>query len=162
MAKTKLALAFSLLTATSLASASTETVSSAGSFTDTVTFTVAAGQHDYVTDTASSSYFTSTGGNYGITLSSVTFLSTIYGISSLVTTSGPGYALGSTTGGFSNILVGPGTYTISIAGNAYTSGNFTNTLTLTPAAAVPEAGEWAMMLLGLPMVGWMIRRKQAV
>ena len=29
-------------------------------------------------------------------------------------------------------------------------------------SAVPEAEEWAMMLLGLPMVGWMIRRKQAV
>jgi len=28
-------------------------------------------------------------------------------------------------------------------------------------SAVPEAGEWAMMLLGLPLVGWVVRRKQA-
>jgi len=27
-------------------------------------------------------------------------------------------------------------------------------------SAVPEAGEWAMMLLGLPLVGWVVRRKQ--
>ncbi len=26
--------------------------------------------------------------------------------------------------------------------------------------AVPEAGEWAMMLLGLPLLGWVVRRKQ--
>jgi hypothetical protein len=26
-------------------------------------------------------------------------------------------------------------------------------------SAVPEAGEWAMMLLGLPLVGWVTRRK---
>ena len=30
---------------------------------------------------------------------------------------------------------------------------------LTP---VPEAAEWAMMLLGIPLLGWMIRRKQVV
>jgi len=28
-------------------------------------------------------------------------------------------------------------------------------------SAVPEAGEWAMMLLGLPLLGWVVRRKQA-
>ncbi|WP_347990176.1 hypothetical protein [Methylomonas sp. AM2-LC] len=28
-------------------------------------------------------------------------------------------------------------------------------------SAVPEAGEWAMMLLGLPLVGWVVRRKQS-
>ncbi|WP_347986688.1 hypothetical protein [Methylomonas sp. AM2-LC] len=27
-------------------------------------------------------------------------------------------------------------------------------------SSVPEAGEWAMMLLGLPFLGWVIRRKQ--
>jgi hypothetical protein len=29
------------------------------------------------------------------------------------------------------------------------------------SSAVPEAGEWAMMLLGLPLLGWVVRRKQA-
>ncbi|WP_347988927.1 hypothetical protein [Methylomonas sp. AM2-LC] len=28
-------------------------------------------------------------------------------------------------------------------------------------SAVPEAGEWAMMLLGLPLLGWVVRRKQS-
>jgi len=33
--------------------------------------------------------------------------------------------------------------------------------TLAITSAVPEAGEWAMMLLGLPLLGWVVRRKQA-
>jgi hypothetical protein len=29
------------------------------------------------------------------------------------------------------------------------------------ASTVPEADEWAMMLLGLPLLGWVVRRKQS-
>jgi hypothetical protein len=37
--------------------------------------------------------------------------------------------------------------------NASTTGSITS--------AVPESQEWAMMLLGLPVIGWVVRRKQS-
>jgi hypothetical protein len=40
-------------------------------------------------------------------------------------------------------------------------GNAIYQANLTFTSAVPEAGEWAMMLLGLPLLGWVVRRKQS-
>jgi len=40
------------------------------------------------------------------------------------------------------------------------TGNYSGTLTLT--SAVPEPEAWAMLLLGMPMVSWMVRRRQAL
>jgi hypothetical protein len=52
--------------------------------------------------------------------------------------------------------------------NALSGGtaNFASVQLSTITSAVPEAGEWAMMLLGLPLLGlpllgWVVRRKQA-
>jgi hypothetical protein len=40
-------------------------------------------------------------------------------------------------------------------------GNYTGKLTLTlPGVPAPEPEQWAMMMLGLPMIGWISRKKQ--
>jgi hypothetical protein len=49
-------------------------------------------------------------------------------------------------------------FSSTYAGGADTTA-FIDNVKLT--SAVPEAGEWAMMLLGLPLLGWVVRRKQA-
>ena len=40
-------------------------------------------------------------------------------------------------------------------------GAIQSTLFLAAALAVPEPEEWAMLLLGLPLIGCVVRRKQA-
>lgn len=87
----------------------------------------------------------------------------------------PTFGMGSglfTLGAFqSPALLKAGSVEIVVTGQSYSNPSFySGSISVTgqsPTAggtisAVPEAGEWAMMLLGLPMVGWMIRRKQAV
>jgi len=50
--------------------------------------------------------------------------------------------------------------TVTIGGTTYT-----DAYKISPSnwsvTAVPETGEWAMMLLGLPLLGWVVRRKQS-
>jgi hypothetical protein len=60
-----------------------------------------------------------------------------------------------------SVLLVPGTYTFTLAGNAGadTSGAFTGNLTIM-AAPVPEAATWAMMILGFGAIGMMIRRRR--
>ena len=70
------------------------------------------------------------------------------GGTTMVTLSGPGEQTFSPTaiGSYTAVLVGdPGTSSISTFG-----------LTV---AAVPEAETWAMMLVGMGLVGWQLRRK---
>jgi hypothetical protein len=69
-------------------------------------------------------------------------------------------------GGFSGIPLTPGaTYSLVIDGYSagLTSNYYTGTLGLATASGtnpVPEPEEWAMMLLGLPLMAWAVRRKQ--
>ena len=49
-------------------------------------------------------------------------------------------------------------YDYIVFGTITGTGNYTGTYHV---QAVPEAGEWAMMLLGLPLVSWMVRRRSA-
>jgi hypothetical protein len=64
--------------------------------------------------------------------------------------------------------LGPGTYTLQISGTAKGgSKGITGDVQITPAQnlpslPVPEPEQWAMLLLGLPLISWMVRRKQAV
>lgn len=62
-----------------------------------------------------------------------------------------------------NVLLTPGTYTLTVSGTSIgsTPTSYTGNLNLI-AAPVPEPEEWAMMMLGFPLMGWVARRKQAV
>lgn len=46
-------------------------------------------------------------------------------------------------------------------GTASARGLYSGSLSGLIVAAVPELGEWAMMLLGLPLLGWVVRRRQS-
>lgn len=58
-----------------------------------------------------------------------------------------------------NFTATAATTTISLTGN--TGSNYIG-LDNVSVNAVPEPEEWAMMLLGLPLIGWIVRRKQQV
>lgn len=62
----------------------------------------------------------------------------------------------------SGLILGAGTYTLSIAGlNSVSNASLQGAVTITQAP-VPEPGTWAMMLLGFGAIGFaMRRRKQA-
>lgn len=70
------------------------------------------------------------------------------------------------TGTISNVhLAASSPYSLIITGNGGSlndiisySGNYTGTLNLSP---VPEPEQWAMLMLGLPLISWVSRRKQA-
>jgi hypothetical protein len=66
-----------------------------------------------------------------------------------------------TTGSTStfNDLLTPGTYRLAIGGKAssFSAGMYAGTLHV---AAVPEADTWVMLLVGLGVVGYQLRRKQ--
>jgi len=58
-------------------------------------------------------------------------------------------------------FVGKGSDTIALSGYSGTGWLGVDNVNVHATSAVPEAGEWAMMLLGLPLVGWVVRRKQS-
>jgi hypothetical protein len=61
-----------------------------------------------------------------------------------------------------NIMVGPGTYTLNIQGTPGTqNGSLSGNVAFTAAAAVPEPGTWAMMLLGFGAIGYSMRRRRS-
>ncbi len=53
------------------------------------------------------------------------------------------------------------TYTVEIFGTSFANFPFQGNIAIN-AAAVPEAEEWAMLLLGLPLIAWASGRKYAV
>jgi hypothetical protein len=60
-----------------------------------------------------------------------------------------------------DIMVGPGTYTLNIQGTPGTqNGSLSGNVAFTAAAAVPEPGTWAMMLLGFGAIGFSMRRRR--
>ncbi|WP_347986247.1 PEP-CTERM sorting domain-containing protein [Methylomonas sp. AM2-LC] len=63
--------------------------------------------------------------------------------------------IGGTTGGTTTLEV-----TGIITNKNVTSGHYTLNVTLPNNASVPEPEMLSMMLLGLPLIGWMSRRKQ--
>jgi hypothetical protein len=90
-------------------------------------------------------------------------------------TQAPG-AVGSTNaslGGFvfaiPAVTLAAGTYYVDVTGAVSTGsvGAFNVSVTTdaalanTPVTPVPEPEQWGMLLLGLPMISWMVRRKQA-
>ncbi len=184
MGKTKLALAFSLLTASSLASAtgwdlgtlasgSVTPVSNAAfsTFSDDFTFKVDSSTLDITGGTSIAQFFSYTGPSGVVTIptlsginsfafqvfdvTSSSFIGTVGGVGKDVKLTGL-----SLTDQYKLEVTGTPTstaqalYTVVLGAGAAVSGGVTS--------AAPEAGEWAMMLLGLPMVGWMVRRKQDV
>lgn len=59
----------------------------------------------------------------------------------------------------SNLLLGAGTYTVSVRGSSQPNGAYAGTLSL---GAVPEPATWAFMILGFGLVGGALRRRKAV
>ena len=61
------------------------------------------------------------------------------------------------------IAVGPGTYTLNIQGTPGTqNGSLSGNVSFTSvAAAVPEPGTWALMLVGFGAVGFSMRRRRS-
>jgi hypothetical protein len=60
------------------------------------------------------------------------------------------------------IMVGPGTFTLNIQGTPGTqNGSLSGNVAFTAAAAVPEPGTWAMMLLGFGAIGFSMRRRRS-
>jgi hypothetical protein len=58
-------------------------------------------------------------------------------------------------------MVGPGTFTLNIQGTPGTqNGSLSGNVAFTAAAAVPEPGTWAMMLLGFGAIGFSMRRRR--
>ena len=65
------------------------------------------------------------------------------------------------TRGLVNFAIGAGTFTLNLLGTPGTqNGSFGGSVAFQAASAVPEAGTWAMMLLGFGAVGFSIRRKR--
>ncbi|MGD0958458.1 MAG: hypothetical protein ABSB19_01490 [Methylomonas sp.] len=113
--------------------------------------------------TAASTGISAAGDTYDLT-----FENTAFTITSISDNLGD-TIIPSTGGGFNNYLgiasLNPGqTLTITVQGTAnILSGIGGNeVVSVTPTTAVPEADLWAMFLLGLPLVSWMVRRKQAI
>jgi hypothetical protein len=61
---------------------------------------------------------------------------------------------------FGSALISAGSYYLKVAGTGVgqAGGNYWGTLTVSP---VPEPGEWALMLSGLGLIGFMVRRRTA-
>jgi PEP-CTERM motif len=59
----------------------------------------------------------------------------------------------------SNLLLGAGTYTVSVRGSSQANGSYSGALSL---GAVPEPATWAFMILGFGLVGGALRRRKAV
>jgi len=154
---------------------------SAGSFTDTFTFTVdqSATAGSVASGTGASTGYSLDGGITvvdGLQLTSIN----LYGPGNVNLTTGqdsialtmvgsPDPVLGEQeytfSGGFSGVSVATGTtYSLKIGG--YSSGVtetfYSGTLGLAGnnASATPEPEQWAMMLLGMPLIAWAVRRKQ--
>jgi hypothetical protein len=70
---------------------------------------------------------------------------------------------------FTSIQLAAGTYYFDVSGvvssgdtaSLNTSLKVTSAVANTPITPVPEPEQWGMLLLGLPMLSWMVRRKQA-
>ncbi|UUR08222.1 FxDxF family PEP-CTERM protein [Sphingomonas glaciei] len=58
------------------------------------------------------------------------------------------------------VAVGPGTYTLNIQGNPGTQNGSLSGNVAFVAAAVPEPGTWAMMLVGFGAIGFSMRRRR--
>ena len=118
------------------------------SFTDTINFTTPSG-YQLLNSTLSASE----------TSDPLTFISfssiTLNGVSfdEVATGTADFYRL------FNQLLTSGGLNTILVSGT--TGGNAAYSGTLTFAAAVPEPGTWAMMLLGFGAIGFSMRRKRS-
>jgi hypothetical protein len=68
------------------------------------------------------------------------------------------------TRALTNFNIGAGTFTLNLLGNPGTSsGSFGGSVAFTAvAAAVPEPGTWAMMLVGFGAIGFSMRRRRSV
>lgn len=88
------------------------------------------------------------------TLYGITYTDTI---SSTALMAGTQYAI--TVTGIGGTYNGPSGPDVNAPDYYYAPGFYTGTLTLT--SPVPEPEEWAMLLLGLPLMGWVARRKQS-
>lgn len=74
-----------------------------------------------------------------------------------------GHAATATAGGSATLTIplAAGKYSMWVGGNG--TGNISTGQTYVASiAAVPEPEEWAMMLFGIPLMGWVTRRKQAL
>ena len=60
----------------------------------------------------------------------------------------------------SNLFLEAGTYMLTITGDNSSTGSLGGTVTIN-AAAVPEPGTWAMMLMGFGAAGFAMRRRRA-
>lgn len=58
------------------------------------------------------------------------------------------------------ITLDPGQYTLTINGNNSGVGSLGGSITIRSAVAVPEAGTWAMMLVGFGAAGFALRRSR--
>ena len=60
-------------------------------------------------------------------------------------------------GSFTGRPIGPGTYTLRVAGTSAVNGSYAGTLSFN---AVPEPGTWGMMLIGFGALGFAMRRRR--
>lgn len=103
------------------------------------------------------SFSIATGGTYQATLSDFSFLDAFSKMGLAITSSTQ--LMGKITGpGSFTFNASPGTYYASFAGIA---GNPSKVSTYgVNVAMVPEAGTWAMMIAGVGLVGWSVRRNR--
>ena len=88
----------------------------------------------------------------GASISDFTLWAWNAGNSSWSSLGSAGSFIGTTHGGYSNVLAGD--YQFKLTGNG-------NSQLSMSVAAVPEPGEWAMMLAGLGIIGFVAKRKRA-
>ena len=152
-----------LLTPTSSAQTApfAEIISGSFDYTNTFSFT----SNALFTETASSTHNTILGGGVSFLevelwdLTTNTLIDDAAGTSSTVGTT---TTLGASLGGVYSAN-STDTYEIELIGSTYdTTGSFSGNIQyIEPKAPVPEPEQIAMFLLGLPLVSWFARRKQA-
>ena len=135
-------------------------------FNDTFTFTIAGAPG--LTDSQVTTFLLN--GTQNVNFSSLA----LDGMTTTVTRNGSGMITGYSGGVFSltstdpnpetwailnPVLLGVGTHTLNFVGNLIgPNGSYSGTINV--QAAVPEAGTWAMMLLGFGAMGLVIRRRR--
>jgi hypothetical protein len=161
--------------ATLLITTPTSVTVSGPSTTDTINYTF--GYSDSDTNSPFSetvTWMNDLAGIYGITLSTVA--TTVNGptdvdiTAAFVTGTGIGSSIALGPNPFNTDLIenyalagqalAAGTYTLTVQGTRGASGSFGGNVAF-EAAALPEPGTWAMMLLGFGAIGWQLRRRRS-